>query len=82
LTERPRYDKTEESCTGLCLIKKMEVLDAKIDKKKAKKSNKKVAKVKVSEAPKPKKVSAPCTGMCAVMRQKDWIVDIIRYVMV
>eukprot|EP00091_Calanus_sinicus_P003225 TRINITY_DN13394_c0_g1_i1.p1 TRINITY_DN13394_c0_g1~~TRINITY_DN13394_c0_g1_i1.p1 ORF type:complete len:145 (-),score=37.53 TRINITY_DN13394_c0_g1_i1:135-569(-) len=69
-TERPRYYENEEKgCTGLCLIKKMEALDAKIQKKKAKKVNKDIT-IEITEAPKPKKKSAPCTGMCAIVRQR------------
>ena len=70
MLERPRYYENEEKgCTGLCLIKKMEALDAKIERKKAKKNNNGTTR-EVSEAPKPKKKSAPCTGMCAIMRQR------------
>eukprot|EP00090_Calanus_glacialis_P032314 TRINITY_DN53548_c0_g1_i1.p1 TRINITY_DN53548_c0_g1~~TRINITY_DN53548_c0_g1_i1.p1 ORF type:complete len:145 (+),score=31.72 TRINITY_DN53548_c0_g1_i1:118-552(+) len=69
-TERPRYYENEEKgCTGLCLVKKMDALDAKIERKKAKKDNK-GTNIEVSEPPKPKKNSAPCTGMCAIMRQR------------
>ena len=46
----------------------MEALDAKIERKKAKKDNKGTT-IEVFEAPKPKKKSAPCTGLCAIMRQ-------------
>ena len=68
--ERPRYYKDEEEpCTGLCLIKKMEALEAESKKKNKKKKNKKET-LKLYEEPKPKKKSAPCTGMCALMRQR------------
>ena len=42
----------------------------KLKRIKNKKKNKKLSKVKVSEEPEPKKTSAPCTGMCALMRQR------------
>ena len=83
-SERPRYYESEEnSCTGFCLIKKMEALNAKIEnkeKKKVKKDKNKEKKdfagmlyserVQKPEFTKPKQDKAPCTGMCALMRQR------------
>ena len=62
----------------------MDALDAKIERKKAKKDNK-GTNIEVSEPPKPKKNSAPCTGMCAIMRQRTVLVEgqhFIRHVVV
>merc|ERR1719312_264235 len=70
-TESPHYygdEEEEEPCTGRCLINKMEALEAEIKKKNNKKKKKEA--VKIYEQPKPKKSSAPCTGMCALMRQR------------
>ena len=71
------YEEEEEPCTGLCLVKKMEKLDAEMKKKKVKnlKKMKKVKKnkkdnVKVLKEKISKKEKAPCTGMCALMRQR------------
>ena len=46
----------------------MEALGAEIKKKNNKKKKKEA--VKIYEQPKPKKNSASCTGMCALMKQK------------
>merc|ERR1712179_816053 len=68
-TERPHYyEDEEEPCTGLCLIKKMEALEAELKKKNKKKEKKET--VRLYKQSKPKKNSAPCTGMCALMRQR------------
>ena len=71
LAERPRYKENEEACTGLCLIKKIEAIEAKMEKKKKTKNGKKVSdKAALFDKPQPKKDTAPCTGMCALMRQR------------
>merc|ERR1739838_991904 len=64
-TERPRYYESEEnSCTGLCLIKKMEALNTKIENKEKKDFAGMLYSERVQnpEFTKPKKDKAPCTG--------------------
>ena len=69
--ERPRYKENEEACTGLCLIKKIEAIEAKMKKKKETKKKKKMSdKVTLIDKPQSKKDTARCTGMCALMRQR------------
>ena len=52
------------------MIKKLEKLDAEIKEKNIRKENKKKEFVKLAEEPKQKKKTVPCTGMCALMRQR------------
>ena len=67
--ERPHYyEDEEEPCTGLCLIEKMEAIEAELKKKYKKKEKKET--VGLYKQSKPKKNSAPCTEMCALMRQR------------
>ena len=54
---------------GLCLIKKMEAIDSKIEKAKTKQDTHRTKKVNVSGEHKKQKDTAPCTGMFALMRQ-------------
>ena len=71
VAERPRYYETEEKeCTGLCLLKKMEALDKKLEKKNNIFEKKMKKKPTISEDTEPKKKKAPCTGRCALMRRK------------
>ena len=59
----------ELGCTGLCLIKKLEEINAQLEEKKANKDfpseDKILKKPENRENP-----SAPCTGMCALMKQR------------
>ena len=50
-------------------------------KKKTKKEKKMSDKVALFEKPQPKKNTAPCTGMCALMRQRtgQWLSSILYY---
>eukprot|EP00092_Neocalanus_flemingeri_P069639 GFUD01085393.1.p1 GENE.GFUD01085393.1~~GFUD01085393.1.p1 ORF type:complete len:153 (+),score=28.55 GFUD01085393.1:31-489(+) len=73
--ERPRYYEDEEpACTGTCLIKKLEALNEKTEKKskkrevKSKQSGKIIKKTETTAEP--KKDKAPCTGMCVLMRRR------------
>eukprot|EP00092_Neocalanus_flemingeri_P002786 GFUD01002983.1.p1 GENE.GFUD01002983.1~~GFUD01002983.1.p1 ORF type:complete len:153 (-),score=31.01 GFUD01002983.1:96-554(-) len=73
--EKPRYYEDEETaCTGLCLIRKLEALNDNTEKKRktrGDKTNKRGQHVqKYENTAKPKEDKAPCTGMCALMRQR------------
>merc|ERR1712055_251485 len=71
-TELPVFDEwEEEGCTGLCLIKKLEQIDSQLQEKEAEKEIKSVDEVSKKPEREPKKnPPAPCTGMCALMRQR------------
>ena len=62
-----RYEEEEPSCTGLCLLKKIETVNKNIEKKKKEKKTDTVTTRKISEV---KTTKAPCTGMCAIMRRR------------
>eukprot|EP00092_Neocalanus_flemingeri_P039391 GFUD01042888.1.p1 GENE.GFUD01042888.1~~GFUD01042888.1.p1 ORF type:complete len:131 (+),score=30.14 GFUD01042888.1:141-533(+) len=73
--ERPRYYEDEEpACTGICLIRKLEALNEKTEKKSKKRRHKNTQRGgklnKTETTAKPRKNTATCTGMCALMRQR------------